>query len=268
MSRHIETSHRLYKSCMRWYLCLTALASAVALVICLTGCGHSLFHKVEGTGAYFRIPTPDGGGSLLELAMGDMTITSGVLRGGAVYDDNASKGGTFGSASLGRRTYMATTPAITEGNLRDVFTSKDTDKITKQLIAEYLITRDPVIPSPSSTTAVNAGSSTGGESAPIATPTRTGVDHITSTIGDTAPKVVEPIAKAVPKVVAPIADATASTVKDVSKTVETVSGDVKDVSMSWRNVVVLVVCAICGIGCILFGYFFMRFIHKRKQTNQ
>ena len=47
--------------------------------LCLSGCGHSMYHKVEGTGLYGRIPTPNGG-SLIEVAIGDMNITSGILR--------------------------------------------------------------------------------------------------------------------------------------------------------------------------------------------
>lgn len=45
----------------------------------ISGCGHTMYHKVEGTGLYGRIPTPNGG-SLIEVAIGDMNITSGILR--------------------------------------------------------------------------------------------------------------------------------------------------------------------------------------------
>ena len=68
--------------------------SKILLSICstmvLAGCGHTMYHKVEGTGLYGRIPTPNGG-SLVEVAIGDMSITSGILRGGATLDENTSK---------------------------------------------------------------------------------------------------------------------------------------------------------------------------------
>jgi hypothetical protein len=70
-----------------------------------------------------------------------MNITSGILRGGATLDENTSKGGTFGSVSIGRHTHMSTVPAINEGNIEAVLTSPNTDDKTKQLIALYLITR-------------------------------------------------------------------------------------------------------------------------------
>jgi hypothetical protein len=39
---------------------LSILLSVLFLLI-LSGCGHSIYHKVEGTGVYGRIPTPNGG---------------------------------------------------------------------------------------------------------------------------------------------------------------------------------------------------------------
>lgn len=61
---------------------------------------------------------------------------------GATLDENTSKGGTFGSLSLGRHTHFSTTPAMNEGNIEKVLTSPNTDEKTKQLIAVYLITRN------------------------------------------------------------------------------------------------------------------------------
>lgn len=228
------------------------------LLLCLmfSGCGHSLFHKVEGTGAYFRIPTPDGGGSIVELAMGDMVITSGVLRGGAVYDDNASKGGTFGSASLGRRTYMATSPAMNEGNVAEVLTSPDADPATKQLIATYLITRSQPTPYPAATTAVNAGSVTGTANAPVATPTRTGIDHVTSTVGEVAPKIVEPVADATVKVVDKVADTTSD-----------VTGNVVEVSKDWSSTIKLAVYVVGGVLLLAIIIVAVLYWYKRKKAK-
>ena len=113
---------------------------ALIIPLLLSGCGHTMYHKVEGTGLYGRIPLPNGN-SLFEVAIGDMNITSGILRGGAILDENTSKGGTFGTVSIGRHTTLTTVPALNEGNIRDVLTSPNTDDKTKQLIAEYLISR-------------------------------------------------------------------------------------------------------------------------------
>lgn len=46
--------------------------------------GHTIYHKVEGTGIYGRIPLPNGG-SLVEVAGGDINITSAALRGRCSY---------------------------------------------------------------------------------------------------------------------------------------------------------------------------------------
>ena len=125
---------------------------------------------------------------------------------------------------------------MTEGNVRDVMTSPDADSATKQLVAEYLISREPMVPTASTTTAVNSGSATGGESAPLATPTRTGIDHITSTVGEAAPKVVKPIA-----------NATRSSVRDVSGAVKSVSGDIKTASTEWSETInATVIIVVCG----------------------
>jgi hypothetical protein len=183
----------------------------------LVGCGHNMYHKVEGTGAYGRIPTPDGG-SLIEVAIGDMNITSGVLRGGATLDENTSKGGTFGSVSLGRHTHFSTAPSINEGNIEKVLTSPHTDEKTKQLVALYLITRKHATPPTANVTSVNAASATGdGKSIPMVSPTKTGIDNAVDKVAETAPKVVKPIVKG-----------TENVAKHVTTTVGTTSEHISD----------------------------------------
>lgn len=168
----------------------------ISLFACLllNGCGHSLYHKVEGTGLYGRIPTPNGS-SLIQVAIGDMNITSGILRGGATLDQNTSKGGTFGSVSLGRHTHVSTIPSVNEGYIENILTSKDTDAKTKQLIALYLITRNDVKAPASAVTSVNAGSATGNKNEiPQAKPTKVGFDNIVEKTGDTITNVA-PVVK-------------------------------------------------------------------------
>lgn len=222
------------------------------LAILLTGCGHTMFHKVEGTGLYGRIPTPNGG-ALIEVAIGDMTITSGILRGGAVYEDNGSKGGTFGSVSLGRRTYMATAPSVNEGYIAEILTSPDADPVTKQKVAEYLITREqPTTPS-SSTSSVNASTGTG-DNPPKVEPTRTGVDHITSTVGEVVPEVT-PV----------IADATVKSVDSVTDMVEDVADDVASVSNDWSSTwdtTVIVICIVVVLLLIAIGILIWKVVAK------
>lgn len=165
----------------------------ISCSLLFVGCGHTMFHKVEGTGVYARIPLPNGS-SLIEAAVGDMVISSGILRGGATLDENTSKGGTFGSVSIGRHTHISTVPALNEGNIRDVLTSKDTDPKTKQLLAQYLITRQsPETPS-SAVTAINAGSATGDKNTtPEVKATKTGIDNVVDNVAETTPKIVTPI---------------------------------------------------------------------------
>lgn len=218
------------------------VSSSIATV--LSGCGHTVYHKVEGTGVYGRIPTPNGS-SLVEVAIGDLAITSGMLRGGATYDENTSKGGTFGSVSMGRHVYLSTEPALNEGYIESVLTSKDTDPKTKQLIAEYLISRQQRQPQQSSTTSVNSATATGANP-PISKPTRTGVDNVVDKAAEVAPKVVEPVT-----------NATKSVVKDVTTTVTEVSGD-------WKTVI-LVICLIVVIILGIAGYFLIRYL-KARQT--
>ena len=216
------------------------------IIATMSGCGHTVYHKVEGTGVYGRIPMPNGS-SLVEVAVGDLTITSGLLRGGATYDENSSKGGTFGSVSLGRHVYMSTEPAINEGYIESVLTSKDADPKTKQLIAQYLISRQMKPAQPAKTTSVNSASSTG-LNPPEAEPTRTGTDLIVDKVAETAPKVVKPIAQA-----------TKSVVKDVTTTVSEVSDD-------WRTTV-LIVCVIVFVVLIFSGYFLVRYLKAKKNTK-
>lgn len=169
------------------------LITFLFVLLFVNGCGHTMYHKVEGTGLYGRIPTPNGG-SLIEVAIGDMNITYGILRGGATLDENTSKGGTFGSVSLGRHTHVSTAPAMNEGNIEKVLTSSNTDDKTKQMIALYLISRKPVTPPPAAVTAVNSGSSTGAEKEiPKVNVTKTGIDNVVDKVADVTPKVITPI---------------------------------------------------------------------------
>ena len=226
---------------------LVVVFGTIVLCVWLTGCGHTAYHKVEGTGLYGRIPTPNGG-SLIEVAIGDVSITSGLLRGGATYDENTSKGGTFGSVSMGRHTYISTEPAINEGYAAEILTSKDTDPKTKQLIAQYYISRPTKQAQPSKTTSVNSATSSGASPAE-ATPTRTGVDNV-----------VDKVAETTPKVVVPVANATKSVVKDTATTVRSVSND-------WSPTVYLSIItgtAIVLIGLVI-GVFF--YIKKKKDKN-
>jgi hypothetical protein len=227
-----------------------------------------MFHKVEGTGLYGRIPTPNGG-SLVEVAIGDMTITSGILRGGAVYEDNGSKGGTFGSVSLGRRTYMATTPAVNEGYVAEIFTSPDADPQTKQMLAQYLMSQTLPEPKASATSAVNAATATGSESSVSENlnPTRTGFDNVVDTVGETAPKIVEPIADATSTVVEKTATATTDVVNKVSETANNMTDNVTEVSKDWSTVAKWVVVAAVVIviltSLVLVGVWVIRNRHKQ-----
>ena len=180
-------------------------------VFCLLlyGCGHSTYHKVEGTGLYGRIPLPNGN-SLVQVAIGDLNITSGILRGGATLDQNTSKGGTFGSVSLGRHTYLSTSPALNQGYIAQVLTSKNTNDKTKQLVAEYLITRKQQKPPASGVTSVNSGSATGHkEELPIVKPTKVGMDNLVEKAGDTIVSVA-PVVK----------DGTVKVVDSATKTIQ------------------------------------------------
>lgn len=226
------------------------LLSCLFLFI-LSGCGHSMYHKVQGTGLYGRIPTPNGS-SLIEVAIGDMNITSGILRGGATLDENTSKGGTFGSVSIGRHTHMSTVPAINEGNIEAVLTSPNTDDKTKQLIALYLITRKNAQPPTAAVTAVNAGSATGKKEVPVATPTRTGVDNVVDNVAEVTPEIVKPIVKST---------------ETVAKHVATTVGDKSEsVIKSFFNRATYIIIGIV-ILLILVAIIIIIFL-KRKQKNK
>lgn len=239
MSEPDEIILRYHRRCVTAFISMGLICFIAGLfAILLSGCGHTMFHKVEGTGLYGRIPTPNGG-SLVEVAIGDMTITSGILRGGAVYEDNGSKGGTFGSVSLGRRTYMATAPSVNEGYIAEILASPDADPVTKQKVAEYLITREQPTSPPSATSSVNASTGTG-DAPPKVEPTRTGVDHITSTVGEVVPKVA-PV----------VADATTKSVDSVTNMVEGMADDVASVYNDWSSTWDTTVIAFCIIVALL-----------------
>ena len=225
--------------------------SKILLSICstmvLAGCGHTMYHKVEGTGLYGRIPTPNGG-SLVEVAIGDMSITSSILRGGATLDENTSKGGTFGSVSIAKHTHISTVPAMNEGNIRDVLSSPNTDDKTKQLVAQYLITRTQSPPPAAAVTSVNSGSATGSKDAiPDVKPTKTGLDNV-----------VDKAAEVVPPVVDCVSTNTAEVVKDVSNNIENgvikTSGSFFDKIKSIGIWLIICLALIILVGEILYFY--------------
>ena len=206
------------------------------IVVCmffLVGCGHSLYHKVQGTGVYGRIPTPNGG-SLIEVAIGDMSITSGILRGGATLDQNTSKGGTFGTVSIAKHTHISTVPAMNQGNIKEVLTSPNTDDKTKQKIAEYLVTREQIPVPSAAVTSVNSASATGEkDKIPEAKPTKTGMDNVVDKVAEVAPPIVQSVAQTVqevaPPVIQSVATNTAQTVQNISnntaQTVQNISNN-------------------------------------------
>ena len=175
------------------YVLMVFIALGMGSCICfiMTSCGHTTYHKVEGTGLYGMIPLTDGT-PLVEVAIGDISITNGMLRGGSTYDENTSKGGSIGSISLGRHTFIATEPAINEGYIESVLTSENTDPLTKQMLTTYLITRDQRSAQQSTTTSVNSATATGTEPL-VAVPTQTGLDHAINKAADIAPNVITPI---------------------------------------------------------------------------
>lgn len=233
---------------------------SILTLMILSACGHSLYHKVEGTGIYGRIPTPNGG-SLIEIALGDMSITSGILRGGATLDEHTSKGGTFGSVSLAKHTHITTVPAMNEGYLRDVFVSPDTDDVTKQKVAEYLITRQPIPVPSAAVTSVNSASATGEkDKIPAAQPTKIGWDNVVD-------KSAETIKEVAPPVVETISTNTAETIQKVSGDIEsgvtTTSDSFFDkVKSIWVWIIAGIIIIII-IGEILYFYF-----KHKKQKNE
>lgn len=232
--------------------------SKILLPICstmfLAGCGHTMYHKVEGTGLYGRIPTPNGG-SLIEIAIGDMNITSGILRGGATLDENTSKGGTFGTVSIARHTHLSTVPAMNEGNIRDVLSSPNTDDKTKQLVAQYLITRTQNPPPTAAVTSVNSGSATGDkDSIPDVKPTKTGLDNV-----------VDKAAEVVPPVVDSVATNTAEVVKDVSDNIE--NGVVQTSGSFFDKIKSIGIWFIIGLALIILVGEILYFYSKRQKQK-
>lgn len=229
-------------------------------IIFLCSCGHTMYHKVQGTGIYGRIPLPNGS-SLIEVAIGDMNITSGILRGGATLDQNTSKGGTFGSVSIGRHTTLTTVPAVNEGNIRDILTSPNTDDKTKQMIAQYLITRQQLPPPASAVTSVNAGSATGDKSSvPVAKPTKTGMDNVVDKVAQTTQEVI-------PEIIPPVTDAAKDITKSVATATENSVKNVSDASTSWISdfkwtiiIIGIILILVLSLGI----YFFIRFKRKSK----
>lgn len=220
----------------------------------LVGCGHSTYHKVEGTGLYGRVPLPNGT-SLVEVAIGDLSITSGILRGGTTLDENTSKGGTFGTVSLGRHTTLRTEPAMNEGNLRDVLTSSNVDNKTKQKIAEYLITRTQLPPPASAVTSVNSGAATGDkESIPQATPTKTGIDNAVDKVAEVTPKIVEPIADNASKVIT-----------NISNDIEQGTSNV--VNGFWNTIKSIKTWIIISLGIIIITFLTIYHILKKKNAR-
>lgn len=174
---------------------------------------------------------------MIELAIGDMNITSGILRGGATLDENTSKGGTFGTVSIGRHTYLSTEPAMNEGNIRDVLISPNADSETKQLVAEYLISRKQNVAPASAVTSVNSAAATGNkDSIPNIAPTKTGVDNI-----------VDKAAEALPPVVDTIGTHTANVIADVSDDVK--EGATTSITSFWENIkdIVIILLAIASV---------------------
>lgn len=232
----------------------------ILLPICstmfLAGCGHTMYHKVEGTGLYGRIPTPNGS-SLIEVAIGDMNITSGILRGGATLDENTSKGGTFGTVSIARHTHLSTVPAMNEGNIRDVLSSPNTDDKTKQLVAQYLITRTQNPAPTAAVTSVNSGSATGDkDSIPDVKPTKTGLDNV-----------VDKAAEVVPPVVDSVTTNTAEVIKDVSDNIE--NGVVKTSGSFFDKIKSVGIWFIIGLVLIILVgeilYFYLK--HQKQKEN-
>lgn len=220
------------------------------LSMIMVGCGHTVIHRVDGTGLYGRVPLPDGS-SLVEVAIGNLSITSGVLRGGATYNEDSSKGGTFGTVSTANHIQVTTQPAMNEGYMAEVFTSETTDPATKQKLAEYLISRKQQVPTPAAASSVNASAGTG-ENPPDVKPVSTGIDNIVNKTAEAAPKIVEPIV-----------DATKESVSDVKDTATTVVDGVKSVS---KYVIVGIV--ILAIMIILIMFFYYRWKKKHGKSTE
>lgn len=175
------------------------------------------------------------------------------------------RGGTFGTVSLGRHTYLSTIPAMNEGNIKAVLTSVNTDPKTKQLIAQYLISRNQNPAPAAAVTSVNSGSATGEkDSIPVAKPTKTGLDNIVENVAEATPKIIKPIADAAPEVVKPIAENTKAAVVSISENIE--EGTSTVINGFWWTIAiwgVIIIVILLIVSIIVF------FLKKKKiqQTN-
>ena len=108
----------------------------------MSGCGHHILKKIQGDGFYVRIPLPNGG-SLIQMAFGDINITTAVLRGGTDFHEQTDKRVSVKESKDGitmfRKIYLSTQPSINQANIKDVLTSERTDKKTKNMLVDYLI---------------------------------------------------------------------------------------------------------------------------------
>ena len=227
---------------------LIMLSMVLMLVVCLTGCGHTITHTDRGTGLVARIPLPDGS-SLLDLKIGKIDSTTTVLRGNSTYDSSASTGGTlFGSASTSDRTFVATGMQLNEGYLKDVLTSPDVDPATKVAIAQAIVQVQATNPKPTVTKAVGAATSTGENPNTEVEPVAVGVDNV-----------VNRVAQVAPKVVTPVADAAKDIVKDTTSTVDSVSKD-------WKLVWIVVATAVVVVAGIV-AFIVLKLRKKKKEQS-
>ena len=225
---------------------LIVLSMVLMLVVCLTGCGHTITHTDRGTGLVARIPLPDGS-SLIDLKIGKIDSTTTVLRGNSTYDSSASTGGTlFGSASTSDRTFVATGMQLNEGYLKDVLTSPDVDPGTKVAIAQAIVQVQASKPKPTVTKAVGAATSTGENPNTEVEPVAVGIDNA-----------VNKVAQVAPKVVTPVADAAKDIVKDTTSTVDSVSKD-------WKLVWIVVSTAVVVVSGIV-AFIVLKLRKKKKE---
>ena len=119
---------------------------------------------------------------------------------------------------------------------------------TKQLVAQYLITRTQSPPPAAAVTSVNSGSATGSKDAiPDVKPTKTGLDNV-----------VDKAAEVVPPVVDSVSTNTAEVVKDVSNNIENgvikTSGSFFDKIKSIGIWLIICLALIILVGEILYFY--------------
>lgn len=153
---------------------------------------------------------------------------------------------------------------MNEGNIRDVLTSPNTDPKSKQLVAEYLISRVQAPPPAAAVTSVNSASATGDKnSIPNVEPTKTGFDNVVD-------KTAEATTEIVPPVVHSVATNTADVVKDVSDNIE--NGVVKTSNSFFNNIKSISIWIIIGLAIIiLFGeilYFTSKKIKQKKRVDK